>query len=83
MLISKPKKNVCSSKEQSSIVLTAQEHFVDQCVMYEKKMKQASRSAKAMLFLWMLRTINLLCVLTRTVKMPSLFNETIYLQEVS
>ena len=50
MLVSKPMKNVCSSKEQSSKLLPAQGYSVNQCVIQEKKKKQASRSAKPMFF---------------------------------
>ena len=37
MKLSKPNTNVCSSKEQSLIVLPAQRDSVNQCVMYENK----------------------------------------------
>ena len=39
ILLSKPNKNMCSSKKQSPIVLPAREYSVDQCVMNEGKEK--------------------------------------------
>ena len=37
ILVPKPKKNVCSSKEQSPTLLPAQGYYVNQCIMQEEK----------------------------------------------
>ena len=47
VLVSKPKKNVCSSKEQSTTVLPAQESYVDHCVKYEEKIKTSKQEFQA------------------------------------
>ena len=64
MIASKPSQNVCSSKEQYNIVLPSNEYQVNQCIVYKAQEKQASGSVKPMLFL---------CVMKRTVNIPSLF----------
>ena len=73
MSVLRPKKNMCSNKEQPpKIYLHKDIQLIS--VLYNKINKnQASRSANQMLFLWMTGTVNLLCALTRTVRIPCLF----------
>ena len=47
MPVFKPSKNVCSSKEQSPIVLPAQEYSVNQCVIYEEKDETSKAECQA------------------------------------
>ena len=47
MLVSKPKKNVCSRKEQSPKLLLAQGYSVNQCVMYEDKEETNKQKCQA------------------------------------
>ena len=47
MLVSKPKKNMCSSKEQSHKLLPAQGYSVNQCVIQEDKEETSKWECKA------------------------------------
>ena len=47
MLVSKPKKNVCSSKEQSHFISQSEEYHVNQCVMYEDKEEKSNQECQA------------------------------------
>ena len=72
MLVSKPNQNVCSSKEQSHIVLPQMNLKLISVLYMNIKKKQASRSVQPMKYLCMkTRTVNLLCVMTRTVRIPN------------
>ena len=70
MLVSKPSQNVCSSKEQSHTESTSKEYYINQCVMQEDKDKTSKQGVQLMTI-----TINSpnMCVMTRTVNLPSLF----------
>ena len=67
MLVSKPKINVCSSKEPSPKLLPAQKYSVNQCVIQEDKEETSKQECKANVISVDGRTVNLLCELSRSV----------------